>query len=67
MRFLVDEGTGVAVANWLRMQNYEVFSVYEQARGLIAGVTNPPGVQSEALTKFCLWINVSSCSHAPKP
>jgi predicted nuclease of predicted toxin-antitoxin system len=34
MRFLVDECTGVVVANWLRRQNYEVFSVYEQARGL---------------------------------
>ena len=34
MRFLVDECTGVAVANWLRTQTHEVFSVYEQARGL---------------------------------
>jgi len=34
MRFLVDECTGPAVANWLRQQGYEVFSVYEQARGM---------------------------------
>jgi predicted nuclease of predicted toxin-antitoxin system len=34
MRFLVDECTGPAVARWLRHQNYEVFSVYEEARGL---------------------------------
>ncbi len=34
MRFLVDECTGVAVASWLRAQNHEVFSVYEQARGM---------------------------------
>ena len=34
MRFLVDESTGVVVANWLREQGYEVFSVYEEARGL---------------------------------
>ena len=34
MRFLVDECTGVRVANWLREENYEVFSVYEQARGI---------------------------------
>ena len=34
MRFLVDECTGPAVARWLREQQHEVFSVYEQARGM---------------------------------
>jgi predicted nuclease of predicted toxin-antitoxin system len=34
MRFLMDECTGPAVARWLREQGHEVFSVYEQARGL---------------------------------
>lgn len=34
MRFLVDECTGPAVADWLRTQKHEVFSVYDQARGL---------------------------------
>jgi predicted nuclease of predicted toxin-antitoxin system len=34
MRFLVDECTGPAVADWLRKQGYEVFSVHEQARGM---------------------------------
>lgn len=34
MRFLVDECTGPAVAAWLRAEAHEVFSVYEQARGL---------------------------------
>jgi predicted nuclease of predicted toxin-antitoxin system len=34
MRFLVDECTGPTVARWLRSQNHEVFSVYEEARGL---------------------------------
>jgi predicted nuclease of predicted toxin-antitoxin system len=34
MRFLVDENTGPAVARWLRDQGHEVFSVYEEARGL---------------------------------
>ena len=34
MRFLVDECTGPAVANWLKNQGYEVFSVYDQARGI---------------------------------
>ena len=34
MRFLVDECTGPAVARWLRNQSHEVFSVYEEARGI---------------------------------
>jgi predicted nuclease of predicted toxin-antitoxin system len=34
MRFLVDECTGPAVARWLREQSHEVFSVYEEARGM---------------------------------
>jgi predicted nuclease of predicted toxin-antitoxin system len=34
MRFLVDECTGPAVARWLRDQQHDVFSVYEQARGM---------------------------------
>ena len=33
MRFLVDECTGPVVARWLREQQHEVFSVYEEARG----------------------------------
>ncbi len=34
MRFLVDECTGPAVARWLRKQQHEVFSVYEEGRGM---------------------------------
>ncbi len=34
MRFLVDECIGPSVARWLREQDHEVFSVYEEARGL---------------------------------
>lgn len=34
MRFLIDECIGPAVAKWLREQGYEVFSVYDEARGL---------------------------------
>lgn len=34
MRFLVDECTGPAVAAWLRLQNHEVFSVFEESRGM---------------------------------
>jgi predicted nuclease of predicted toxin-antitoxin system len=35
MRFLVDECTGPAVARWLRGRSHEVFSVYEEARGMV--------------------------------
>jgi predicted nuclease of predicted toxin-antitoxin system len=34
VRFLVDECTGPAVAEWLRAEKHEVFSVYEEARGM---------------------------------
>ncbi|MCP4609320.1 MAG: hypothetical protein GY845_11460 [Planctomycetes bacterium] len=34
MRFLVDKCTGPAVAGWLREQGHEVFSVFENARGM---------------------------------
>jgi len=34
MRFLVDECTGPNVASWLRDNDYEVFSVFEDARGM---------------------------------
>jgi predicted nuclease of predicted toxin-antitoxin system len=33
MRFLVDECTGPAVAAWLRRQNHDVVSIYDEARG----------------------------------
>jgi predicted nuclease of predicted toxin-antitoxin system len=34
MRFLVDECTGSAVARWLRGEGHDVFSVYDEARGI---------------------------------
>jgi len=34
MRFLVDESTGPWVAQWLREHGHEVFSVFEQSRGI---------------------------------
>jgi predicted nuclease of predicted toxin-antitoxin system len=34
MRFIVDECTGPKVAHWLREQGHEVFSVYDEARGV---------------------------------
>jgi len=33
MRFLVDECTGPAVALWLRRQDHDVISVYDEIRG----------------------------------
>jgi len=34
MRFIVDECTGPAAARWLRDAGHEVFSVFDDARGL---------------------------------
>jgi predicted nuclease of predicted toxin-antitoxin system len=34
MRFLVDECTSPAVADWLRSEGHDVFSVYDSARGI---------------------------------
>ena len=34
MKFLVDECTGPSVAAWLRDEGHEVFSVYEDAKGV---------------------------------
>ena len=34
MRFLVDESTGPYVAYWLRQEGHDVFSVYDEARGM---------------------------------
>jgi predicted nuclease of predicted toxin-antitoxin system len=37
MRFVVDECTGPAVARWLREAGHDVYSVYDEARGLDDG------------------------------
>jgi predicted nuclease of predicted toxin-antitoxin system len=34
VRFLVDENAGVVVASWIRSLGHEVFSVYEESRGI---------------------------------
>ena len=34
MRFIVDECTGPAVAAWLSTEGHEVFSVFDEARGM---------------------------------
>ncbi|MDX9988490.1 DUF5615 family PIN-like protein [Thiothrix unzii] len=53
MRFIVDECTGTKVANFLRNQGYEVFSVYEQARG---------STDTELIHKACTenWILITN-------
>lgn len=53
MRFLVDECTGPAVGHWLRSQGFEVFSVFEEARGL-----SDDAVLSKALDEN--WILVTN-------
>jgi predicted nuclease of predicted toxin-antitoxin system len=34
VRFLVDECTGPVVARWLRDQSHDVFSIFDEARGM---------------------------------
>ena len=53
MRFLVDECTGPAVAEWLRTQKHEIFSVYDEARGL-----DDDGVIQKAYTEN--WILITN-------
>ncbi len=58
MRFLVDECTGPAVAGWLRDNGHEVYSVFDEARGmadddiirkaLSENETNPSGAYFKA-------------------
>ena len=35
MRFLADESTGPVVAAWVRAEGHDVFSMYEEARGML--------------------------------
>jgi predicted nuclease of predicted toxin-antitoxin system len=53
MRFLVDESTGPWVARWLREQGHEVFSVYDQSRGI---------TDDEVIQKACLegWVLITN-------
>jgi predicted nuclease of predicted toxin-antitoxin system len=34
LKFIVDECTGPGVANWLRLDGHDVFSVFEEGRGM---------------------------------
>jgi predicted nuclease of predicted toxin-antitoxin system len=53
MRFLVDECTGSNVARFLRDKNFEVFSVFDEARGM---------TDDEVLTKAFVenWILITN-------
>ena len=53
MRFLVDECTGPAVARWLREQGHEVFSIYEQARGLEDDTIIQKAFEEKGRTNTC--------------
>jgi predicted nuclease of predicted toxin-antitoxin system len=53
MRFLVDESTGPYVARWLIEQGHQVFSVFEQARGL-----NDDAIIQKAFTEN--WILITN-------
>lgn len=53
MRFIVDECTGSKVSKWLRDANYEVFSVFDEVRGM---------TDDEVLTKALIenWILITN-------
>ena len=53
MRFLVDESTGPRVARWLREQGHDVFSVYEQSRG----IADDEVIQKPATTCTARWLS----------
>ncbi len=53
MRFLVDECTGPGVAQWLKTNKHEVFSVYQET----------PGITDEAIIRKALlenWIIITN-------
>ncbi len=53
MKFLVDECTGPGVASWLRNQDHDVFSVFDEARGMDDG-----GIITKALEDD--WILITN-------
>jgi|AFSR01.1.fsa_nt_gi hypothetical protein len=59
MRFLVDECTGPAVAQWLRAQKHEVFSVYEEARGM--EINRPICGCNRKAGSFCSHVVMGAC------
>lgn len=53
MRFLVDECTGSRVAEWLRTCSHDVFSVYDESRGM-----SDDDILDKALTEN--WILITN-------
>ena len=51
MRFLVDESTGPWVAQWLREHGHEVFSVFDEARGI-----NDDDIIQKAFAENWVWL-----------
>ena len=49
MRFVVDECTGPAVASWLRSQDHDVVSVYEDARRMPDELILPLAVREDRI------------------
>ncbi len=52
MRFLVDECTGPALARWLTAQGHQVYSIYEDARGL-----NDDAILHKAYSEEKFWLS----------
>ncbi len=61
MRFLVDECTGPGVAAWLRNLNHEVFSVFEEARGM-----DDDPIIDKAFAEKWIWLISLSLSRKRK-
>ena len=64
MRFLADECTGPAVAQWLREVHHDVFSVFEQGRGIDDGDVISSWSQG---LPFVFLGSRSSTSSSPQP
>jgi len=64
MRFLVDECTGPTVAEWLRVNNHEVFSVFDDA----AGMSDEDGLDKAFIEEWILiTIDSRICSRMERP
>jgi predicted nuclease of predicted toxin-antitoxin system len=49
MRFLVDECAGPSMARWLQEQGHDVFSVFDQARGINDDEVLQIGLETERI------------------
>jgi hypothetical protein len=62
MRFLEDECTGPNVASWLRDNDYEVFSVFDDARGMGSSQEHNKASYSHILTPESFNFSHTLCS-----